>query len=95
MFSSHTLRDYENAIPFLILLSLFLFSSTLRQVYISYLDYVHFFRPKQYRTLVYFEISNWIPRVLQSEWVRKCLIHTLHVFNVCVHVVHCTDCIIM
>ena len=37
-------------------LNFFLFRLPFRRVYISYLDSVHFFRPKEYRTLVYHEI---------------------------------------
>ena len=37
-----------------------------RRVYISYLDSVHFFQPKEYRTLVYHEII-----IGYMEFVKK------------------------
>ena len=45
-----------------------LFPSSLppRRVYISYLDSVHFFQPKEYRTLVYHEII-----IGYMEFVKK------------------------
>ena len=40
-----------------------------RRVYVSYLDSVHYFRPRQYRTMVYQEII-----VAYLEYVKKYLI---------------------
>jgi E1A/CREB-binding protein len=46
-----------------------------RKVYISYLDSVHYFRPKQYRTTVYQEII-----VAYLEYVKARGFHTAHIW---------------
>ena len=51
-----------------------------RRVYISYLDSVHFFRPKQYRTLVYFEILiGYLEFCKTNGWVMKD--HSISVYS--------------
>eukprot|EP00598_Pedospumella_elongata_P008379 CAMPEP_0185012788 /NCGR_PEP_ID=MMETSP1098-20130426/98477_1 /TAXON_ID=89044 /ORGANISM="Spumella elongata, Strain CCAP 955/1" /LENGTH=2117 /DNA_ID=CAMNT_0027541853 /DNA_START=291 /DNA_END=6644 /DNA_ORIENTATION=+ len=46
-----------------------------RRVYISYLDSVHYLRPKQYRTLVYHEIL-----ISYLDYVRARGFHTAHIW---------------
>jgi hypothetical protein len=46
-----------------------------RRVYVSYLDSVHYLRPKQYRTLVYHEIL-----VSYLDYVRARGFHTAHIW---------------
>lgn len=46
-----------------------------RRVYISYLDSVHFLRPKQYRTLVYHEIL-----ISYLDYVKSRGFHTAHIW---------------
>jgi len=46
-----------------------------RRVYVSYLDSVHYLRPKQYRTLVYHEIL-----ISYLDYVRARGFHTAHIW---------------
>merc|ERR1711871_1526383 len=46
-----------------------------RRVYVSYLDSVHYFRPKQYRTMVYQEII-----IAYLEYVKNRGFHTAHIW---------------
>ncbi|KAG5186120.1 histone acetylation protein-domain-containing protein [Tribonema minus] len=46
-----------------------------RRVYVSYLDSVHYFRPRQYRTVVYKEII-----VAYLEYVKRRGFHTAHIW---------------
>lgn len=46
-----------------------------RRVYISYLDSVHYLRPKQYRTMVYHEIL-----ISYLDYVRARGFHTAHIW---------------
>jgi E1A/CREB-binding protein len=46
-----------------------------RRVYVSYLDSVHYFRPRQYRTLVYHEIL-----VSYLDYVKRRGFHTVHIW---------------
>lgn len=46
-----------------------------RRVYVSYLDSVHYFRPRQYRTMVYQEII-----VAYLEYVKNRGFHTAHIW---------------
>lgn len=47
-----------------------------RRVYVSYLDSVHYFRPKQFRTLVYHEIL-----LAYLEYVKRRGFHTAHIWS--------------
>jgi E1A/CREB-binding protein len=47
-----------------------------RRVYVSYLDSVHYFRPKQYRTLVYHEIL-----IAYLDYVKRRGFHTAHIWS--------------
>lgn len=47
-----------------------------RRVYVSYLDSVHYFRPKQFRTLVYHEIL-----LSYLDYVKRRGFHTAHIWS--------------